>query len=193
MSPKKLEQRGIALTRLSIASRRTGLYGRLVSPACIVYVVSKDFINNSIHITLCTTTDPTTRSSHSSTRGSAHDTHCLPPRYPMGTLWALPWRDRDPLCLRQRELSPNLQVPIALNGHFNHHSSFQSIWCTFACFYNVCTPGMAVSVAFDTDAKEFDADDESFPDGQIVLIALANDVTYRRLVTFACIQQHHSF
>ena len=52
---------------------------------------------------------------------------------------------------------------------------------------------MAVSVAFDTDAKEFDADDESFPDGQIVLIALANDVTYRRLATFACIQQHHSF
>ena len=30
VSAKVLEQRGVALTRLSVASRRTGLYGRLV-------------------------------------------------------------------------------------------------------------------------------------------------------------------
>ena len=59
------------------------------------------------------------------------------------------------------------------------HDDFQHSWSPYI------TSASSLSVAFETEGRDFDGDAETLPDGQCVLIALANDVTYRRITAYA--------
>jgi hypothetical protein len=129
-----LQQRGLALTSLSISGSYTGLYGRL-----IVKFVCSQFGERK--------TLPATKIGSGSIVGVT-------------------------------VTGPGPLIPQATGVVTEASGVIMSISC------RVTLSGLSISVAFDVDAKEFDGDQDSFPDGKVILFELANDVTYKRMQRF---------